>query len=668
MLGSRRETVYVKQSDAPRNYHIEMQGHRDWEGRLVGLNLHIPEPQHVEPERVSLAPEPDGPPEIAVVYFGFENGVNRANRPESLLAQFINQGGGTGDAGGCALELPGGLRLEGAPERSGSPFLKNGEILEARWRVKADTAGDFRVTLRRDTKPTADAILTFLPALERAASYVPEPAPVNTVVDVCAYYFPGWDADAKYDCLRYTAPIRKPLLGYYDESNPECVDWQIKWAVENGIRCFLVDWYWVDGRQSLRHWFDAYRKARYRDYLKVAIMWANHNPPGTHSREDWRTVTREWIEQYFTLPGYYHINGKPAVFLWDSRLIRSDLGGSEAVAAAFEESQSMARDAGYEGVEFIILQNHANSGDIERWLKEGYAGNTSYHEFGDALHMAPSPSQARYADVADTAPDAWEQRRIRSGGLTYYPVVDTGWDSRPWHGANAMAFHGRTVTDFKRLLTAARDYCAKNEQQTLVLGPINEWGEGSYIEPNLEFEFGMYEAIREVLGVGNREDWPENLSPRDVRLGPYDFPRAPGKLVWEFNDDAEGWAAMMNISDLTVADGVMSFETTSSDPALVASTPGLNAAEYAAWRIQMKVEGDLKDGANAQLFWTIGNRGTSESVSCRFPLSQDGEWREYVLNLREHPRWRGRISMLRFDPCDISGAKVQVRHIAFDRE
>ncbi|MCB9784225.1 MAG: glycoside hydrolase family 99-like domain-containing protein [Candidatus Omnitrophica bacterium] len=89
-----------------------------------------------------------------------------------------------------------------------------------------------------------------------------------------------------------TFPIRKPMLGYYDEGDPECVDWQIKWAVENGITCFLVDWYWIQGKQHLTHWFEAYKKSKYQDDLKVAIMWANHNPPGTHSREDWREVTK----------------------------------------------------------------------------------------------------------------------------------------------------------------------------------------------------------------------------------------------------------------------------------------------------------------------------------------------------------------------------------------
>ena len=163
------------------------------------------------------------------------------------------------------------------------------------------------------------------------------------------------------------------------------MDWQIKWAVENGISCFLVDWYWVAGSQHLFHWFDAYRKARYRDYLQVAIMWANHNPNGTHSREDWRNVTQEWIDKYFNLPRAITISmGKPAVFLWNDNLIRDDLGGSDAVAEAFAESQQMAQDAGHNGIEFIILRHHANAQDLEKCNKEGYAGHTSYHEFGHA--------------------------------------------------------------------------------------------------------------------------------------------------------------------------------------------------------------------------------------------------------------------------------------------
>ena len=669
MLGGHRETIYLRGDNALRHYHIEKQGHPDWEGTLVGLNLYLPHSENITVEGVTLAAEPAGPPDLEVAYFGFENGVSRAGRPESVLAQFTNRGGGHATIGDVRLEMPSGATVVEGPTCSGEPTLEHGAIQEVRWQVEAEQAGTFQATLFWGRPEVSEgAAITFLPSVNHTAAYVPEPTPIESSVEICAYYFPGWDGDAKYDCLRNVAPIRKPLLGYYDERNPECVDWQIKWAVENGIHCFLVDWYWVDGSQSLLHWFEAYRKARYRDYLKVAIMWANHNPPGTHSREDWRNVTREWIENYFTLDTYYHINGKPAVFLWDSAQLRDDLGGSDAVAEALIESQVMAQAAGHEGIAFVVLQHNATAQDMALWAQEGYEGNTSYHEFGRALHKAPSPSQAQFADVVTTAPETWQERRKQSGDLAYYPVVDTGWDSRPWHGPNAMAFHGRTVAGFRDLLESAREFLTEHDKGILVLGPLNEWGEGSYIEPNLEFGFAMYEAIREVFGAGDPAAWPVNLSPRDVGLGPYDFPTPPRTLSWNFETGAEGWAAMMGVTDFEIADGVMRFRTTSRDPALVVSTRGLNASVYTKMRIRMKIIGQMTAKSAGQVFWTIGSGSTSEATSYRFPLERSDDFHEYTLSLDEHPRWRGRINMIRFDPCETSDVLVSIDRVAFEKE
>ena len=151
-------------------------------------------------------------------------------------------------------------------------------------------------------------------------------------------------------------PNRKPILGWYDESNPECADWQIKWAVEHGINFFMVDWYWCQGNRHLEHWVhNAYGKARYRKYLKWAVMWANHNPPNTHSAEDWRKVTQYWIDHYFNMPEYYRIDNRPAVFIWAPQNVRHDLGGSGEAAKLYAMSQEMAKAAGYPG---HLLRGH----------------------------------------------------------------------------------------------------------------------------------------------------------------------------------------------------------------------------------------------------------------------------------------------------------------------
>ena len=158
----------------------------------------------------------------------------------------------------------------------------------------------------------------------KSTCYVPEPKPLQNNIDVHAFYYPGTEWMPEWDMVAQTLPQIKPLLGWYDEGNPEVIDWQIKWAVENGISVFYVDWYWNQGVQRLDHWLKGYYQAKYRSYLKWCVMWANHNQPGAHSTEDMLHVTRFWLEHYFNTPEYYRIDDQPVVQVWAWKNIDRD--------------------------------------------------------------------------------------------------------------------------------------------------------------------------------------------------------------------------------------------------------------------------------------------------------------------------------------------------------
>ena len=527
--GLQSEEFAVKGDGKLHSYNLQMAGNSTWRGNIIALGIRLPQKSKVRLESVRIGNEPSGPGEIEVSYFGFENGINRAGRPCRLLAQVVNRGGAAQGIRTVHLLLPKDLQLVSEPDRLSHQGLEHGEFAQFVWEVTAPKAGAYQVGLffsgKGNIPPDQKMSLQFIESLNLpTAQYVPEPRPVETGVEICAFYFPGWDTARKWDCVRSVAPNRKPLLGYYDESNPECVDWQIKWAVENGISCFLVDWYWVQGHQQLTHWFEAYRKARYRDLLKVAIMWANHNPPNTHSVEDWLSVTRHWVEDYFSLKSYYHIDGEPAVFIWNPRGIRSDLGATKTVQEAYDQSQAIARAAGYRGITFVAMGNDFGAAHIQALLQEGYSGITTYHEWGRTIDGAISQKLFRYQDVVRNSAAAWREKDKAAGSLRYYPLVDTGWDSRPWHGDKAMVIQGRTTQLFEELLRQARSFCEEHDKPMLILGPMNEWGESSYIESCTEFGFEMLEVIRRVFVRGASTDWPVNISPQDVGLGPYDFP------------------------------------------------------------------------------------------------------------------------------------------------
>jgi hypothetical protein len=662
--GLQSESFSIRGGEQPRAYNLELDGNKAWTGTMLALGLRLEDPSTTV-RAISIGEEPGGPAELAVTYFGFENGINRAGADCNVLLRVTNLGGRNQGIRGVHFEPGDGIEIVDEPDALSEDGLSHEEYADFTWAVRASAAGLHTVQAHFSGKgmlpDVATAELRFTESLGLAASdYVPEPRPVKTAIEVAAYYFPGWDSPAKWDLVHRVAPIRKPLLGYYDESNPECVDWQIKWAVENGITVFLVDWYWVKGNQHLTHWFEAYKKSRYRDSLKVVIMWANHNPPDTHSREDWRNVTQEWIDQYFGMESYYRIDGKPALFLWDPRNLRNDLGGSDGAKAALDDSQQMARDAGYEGIEFVAVNTAESPAFVEMLAAEGYAGATNYHEWGKATDSMLRPQRARFEDVVATAPGEWARRDAMCKPLTYYPLVDTGWDSRPWHGENSLAIEGRTSALFEQLLREAKAFCEAHGKSVVILGPVNEWGEGSYIEPCTEYGFAMLEAVRAVFAMGDPASWPVNVAPTDVGRGPYDYPPFEPVTTWEFDADAGGWRTMMNAGEFRVEDGALRFTALGSDPAIVVPLTGVNASNFGTAEVTMQVSGKEPAGMGAQLFWSRGGNGTSESASMAVPLETDGGMHTYVFDLRANSRWRGPISMLRFDPCNAADVEIAV--------
>lgn len=510
-------------------YAVDMSRSGSWGGRIIGLAVSpsLARGADVTVDWLRLGARPAGRADLRRVHFGFRDAVNRAGKDRPVVLRVVNRGGEPARNLRAALEVEGAARLRSPAEvRGGDDEVPFGETASFRWTVRAERPCTARavVEVKGDGLEaadfTADLEFTEAPDVE-PADYVPEPDPVETPYEIAAYYFPGWERPAKWAPVRSVAPERKPVLGWYDESDPEVADWQIKWAVEHGISVFLVDWYWCEGRRQLDHWLhDAYLRSRYRRHLKFAVMWANHNPPGTHSREDWRAVTRYWIENYFPLDEYYRIDGRPAVYIWDPRNVRRDVGGTEKAAELYAMSQRMAREAGYDGITFVAMHDHRSRSAASRLHDEGYRAATSYHWWADASSVADDPEHFPFSLVVERSREAWERREREVDGLKFIPTADTGWDARPWHGPSARVIYGRTPDRWEELLRSAKSYLDARGRRRLVLGPVNEWGEGSYIEPCAEYGFEMYDRLAEVFCPG-QEPRP-NVAPSDVGLGPYD--------------------------------------------------------------------------------------------------------------------------------------------------
>ena len=82
--------------------------------------------------------------------------------------------------------------------------------------------------------------ITWHPAREvTPVDYVPPPQPVSTGdYLVGAFRCPLWSEETRGGMAWspiFDYPERKPVLGWYDEADPEVVDWEVKYALEHGI-------------------------------------------------------------------------------------------------------------------------------------------------------------------------------------------------------------------------------------------------------------------------------------------------------------------------------------------------------------------------------------------------------------------------------------------------
>jgi hypothetical protein len=673
--GRSQQSFPVKADGRFHLYNVLTGGAKGWSGDILALELQPSEAPGAALKLRSLrvSPDPLGPAAIEVRTAGVDLAICRPGRPLPFAISVQNSGGESCRGLRVAsLRLPEGVRIE---EKAGWDRFPEVEVLDVgtlSFNLVAERAleGDFELRLAGPGAPeeswTGRVLVSPALSLPKAA-YVPEPQPVTSDYELGALYFPGWPSLDRWARIWPTAPERKPVLGWYDEGNPECVDWQIKWAVESGLSYFLVDWYWDRGGMHLDHWLQAFQKARYKSHLKWAMMWANHNPPGSHSEEDQRKVTQFWIDHYFGTPEYYRIEDMPVVMIWSPGGMNRDLADKGGVQRLLEISREMARAAGYKGIWFVAMkwpEASTAAKDIQ-WLADAGFNMTSIYHYMHHGGKAENPRHFHFDLVAESSLPYWRARH-ETGILPFLPNLSTGWDDRPWHGTKGTVIHGRTVAHFRRICEDAKRFADESGVKRLVLAPLNEWGEGSYAEPCREFGFGMYEALRDVFCQRPATGWPLNYAPADVGLGPYDLAQAESMRLdeWDFANSSQGWAAMMGVADLTSVEGCLTLVTTTRDPALSTPISNLWARRYARVIVRARVDKTAAEVGSLQLFWATLSHPIDEGSSVSVPLIADGEFHDYVLPVAGNPRWRGRIASFRLDTGSLAGLRIAIDRIA----
>ena len=373
--------------------------------------------------------------------------------------------------------------------------------------------------------------------------------------EVFAVYFPSWHPDRHYEkwygkgfceweLLKTTKPLfkghnqpKKPLWGYFDESDPEYMAKQIDLAADNGITGFMFDWYWYSGEEFLEKPLnEAFLNAPNRNRLKFFLMWANHSwgiwpamdnglrgmngnenqascEPFlkiTHSEEDLRAVMEYSCEKYFKCENYWKIDGKPVYSFYNCNMLFKFIPPEDVLRIINE----VARKHGFPGI--YTLMNIGCCNDNEYFC--GWGRIPKMRDAGfDAVFAYNSGLRTNYAEVV--APDAptldysysmtnqrhcWKM--IAEQGLPFAPSITLGGDVAPrWSRELTYPWDYEKMGYYPIKVNATPDRVGQLLKEALemdtdvvIINAWNEWTEGMYLIPDTFYGTAMLDTIKKV--------------------------------------------------------------------------------------------------------------------------------------------------------------------------
>lgn len=359
----------------------------------------------------------------------------------------------------------------------------------------------------------------------------------KTGVQVAVYYFPNWGpvASSEWKLIQAAKPMfeghqqpKIPLWGYENENLPEVMAKKIDAAADHGIDAFIFDWYYFDPEQGGKYLHKAleqgYLKAPNNKRLKFSIMWCNHNV-GPHKKgavrpETFEAMTDYIIETYFRHPSYWKVNGAPYFSIYQLKtLLETFSGDFKKMKQALERFRYKVKKAGFPDLHLNgVLFGMTDSLIAESGRHALLNSLTSY----TWLHHYPLPNMP----ASDYT--AWGNKymhAVNHGGaynglsrpasqlpFPYHINVSMGWDSSPrckndpdWGRKKGYPFgpvaRNNTPEHFERFLIRAKQdmLSTDSSNRIITINSWNEWGEGSYLEPEAVYGMRYLEAIKKVF-------------------------------------------------------------------------------------------------------------------------------------------------------------------------
>ncbi len=317
---------------------------------------------------------------------------------------------------------------------------------------------------------------------------------------------------------------RVPLNNnYYDleKDGVETWKWQADLAKEFDIYGFCIYHYWFCGKMLLQKPMEILLENKNIN-IKFCICWANE----TWSRrwydtkpevlqlqeygdeEDWRNHFN-YLLPFFCDDRYIKIDNKPVVNIYRSYNI-------DCLGEMIECWNKLAVQNGFNGV-YIVSCKAAGKQETRKDLVDAYyifePGFSTKNEmsfYDNAVYYLPIISRKiinkilrkkvlleRKVNVSWVYKKISNRKYIMNDNI--FPGTFPGWDNTPRCGMEGTAYINSDSKLFRKNLLHIKEKIQHKQLDFVYVNAWNEWGEGAYLEPDIENKYDYLKAISDVV-------------------------------------------------------------------------------------------------------------------------------------------------------------------------
>ena len=306
-------------------------------------------------------------------------------------------------------------------------------------------------------------------------------------------------------------------LGFYDLRLPEVRMQQAELAKQAGIEGFCYYDYWFgNGKRLMERPITEVINSQ-KPNFPFCFAWANHSwykklwypkQPGKDKlliKQEYPGI-KDYTEHFYTLlPAfkdnrYVKVNGKLFYIVYDAL-------GFRDVGTFIRTWRNLAKENSLN--DFYFVASDFNSENRQKLLNMGFDATHNvdhlniYHK-SNLLVKAALTISRKYLHI----PMIYKYKNAIKYMLhpdcqtiETIPVIVPNWDHTPRSGSKGLVLTNADPKYFKELAKAAIKMVKNKpeEEQIIILKSWNEWGEGNYMEPDLQYGHGYINALAEAI-------------------------------------------------------------------------------------------------------------------------------------------------------------------------